>query len=267
MTELGGGRVSVTGNVAFYRRPEPLAIGPHGKLGVKRDERPFGFARTTHLVPLTIAEFSQAGLDYPIIFSPTDFFPIAVLGLANAQNLYVRDDGGFEPYRYIPAFIRRYPFVFAEDKVNKRYIACIDVEAPIVSEGGEVRLFEGSEPTQYTKDAISFLTSFEQQRRDTLAFVERLKQLDLFDEQNVMVNRANPDGSPAEPLNVGTYTAVSYEKLRKLPAETVAELHQSGLLALIHVHLHSLLNWQMLIQRASDRVATQQAGLQVAPVN
>ena len=47
---------SVSGNVAFYRRPEPLALAPHGKLGVERNDKPFAFAKATHLVPLTVGD-------------------------------------------------------------------------------------------------------------------------------------------------------------------------------------------------------------------
>lgn len=255
---------SVSGNVAFYRRPEPLALAPHGKLGVERNDKPFAFAKATHLIPLTVGEYGSAGLDYPIIFTPEEHASLAVMGLANAQNLYVRDDGSFEPYRYIPAFIRRYPFVFAEDKANQRLIACIDVDAPMVKEGGEIALFAGSEPSQYTKDAISFLTSFEQQRRDTLAFSKRLRELDLFETAEVVVNRALPDGSGTEPFKLGEYIAVSRTKLRALPQATLAELHENGMLGLIYVHLHSLLNWERLIQRANELALQQQANAAAA---
>jgi hypothetical protein len=250
--------VTAQGWVAFYRKPEPLSAGPHGKLGIKRNEKPFGFAKGTHLIPITIGEFASAGLDYPIIFTPDDYAAIAVMGLVNAQNVYIRDDGSFEPYRYIPAFIRRYPFVFAEDKQNQRFIACIDVEAPMVAEGGEIALFSGAEPTQFTKDAVSFLTGFEQQRRDTQAFTKRLAELDLFETRDITVTRATPDGG-VEPFKLGDYIAVSQTKLSALPDATVLELHKNGMLGAIYVHLHSLRNWERIIQRANELAIQKQA--------
>ncbi len=248
----------ITGTVAFYKKPEPLSLAAHGKLGVKRTERAFQFAKSTTVVPILTAEFAPAGVDYPIIFSGADKAPLAVMGMANSENLFIRDDGGFEIYRYIPAFIRRYPFVFAEDAQNKRLIACIDVEAPMVAENAEVPLFNGSDPTPYTKEAISFLTNFEQQRRDTLRLIQRLTELDLFETIKLTFNRTNLDGTPAEPANLGEYVGVSQTKLMALPADTLLELHQNGILGIIYIHLHSLRNWQLLIQRASDRAAMQQ---------
>ncbi len=254
----GSGGPSITGTIAFYKKPEPLQADRHGRLGIKRIDRPYQFAETTSLVPVTIGEFSHVGLDYPIIFADADRMPLAVMSLMTAQNDFIDRNGEFERYRYIPAFIRRYPFVFAEDAANKRMIACIDVEAPMVAENAESPLFTGPEPTQLTRDAVGFLTNFEQQRRDTQAFIKRLSDLDLFDYADVNIARTNPDGSRAEPLNVGRYLGVSNKKLEALPDSTIGELHKSGHLGAIFIHLHSLRNWNWLIQRAGDRGPQQQ---------
>lgn len=249
----GSDGLTVMGTVAFYKQPEPLQPDRHGRLGLKPIDRPFEFARTTSLVPVTIGEFSHVGLDYPIIFADGDRMPLAVMGLMANQNDFIDANGQFERYRYVPAFIRRYPFVFAEDNVNKRMIACVDVQAPMVSENAENPLFTGAEPTKLTRDAVGFLTSFEQQRRDTLAFVARLQELDLFDTADVTLAQNNPDGSRAAPLNIGKYTGVSNKKLEALPEKTLTDLHKSGHLGAIFVHLHSLRNWNWLIQRAGDK--------------
>jgi hypothetical protein len=244
---------AVTGQVAFYKRPEPLAPDRHGRLGVKRIDKPFLFAQGTHVVPITIGEFASAGLDYPIIFGGSERVPLAVLGLRAGQNLFIDDNGAYEQNRYLPAFIRRYPFVFAEDKPNNRFIACIDVEAPMVGENAETPFFSGQEPTKFTRDAVDFLSSFEQQRRETQAFVARLGDLDLFDNANVTLTPTRDDGSPADPVVVAEYIAVSGDKLKALKAEKLAELRDSGHLAAIFTHLHSLRAWQWLLRRASTR--------------
>jgi hypothetical protein len=244
----------VTGTVAFYKRPEPLAPDRHGTLGVMRMAKPYLFAKTTHVVPLTVGEFSHAGLDYPIIFSGAEHIPIAVMGMRAGENEFIGEDGAFEANRYVPAFIRRYPFVFAEDRPNNRFIACIDVEAPmVVKENPDTKLFEGNEPTQYTREAVNFLTGFEQQRRDTQEFVKRLNELDLFETAKVSVRPQQSDGTAGDPVDVAEYTAVSFDKLKALPPETLAELLASGHLAAIFIHLHSLRVWQWLIERAGRR--------------
>ncbi|NIR58893.1 MAG: SapC family protein, partial [Gammaproteobacteria bacterium] len=70
--------------------------------------------------------------------------------------------------------------------------------------------------------AVDFLSSFEQQRRETLAFVARLNELDLFDNANVSVTPAQADGSQGAPVTVAEYVAVSADKLRALPADKLA---------------------------------------------
>src|SRR5690349_3481978 len=104
---------AITGNVLFYTNPEPLSREMHGKLGVSRVEKPFGFAKAGHVVPITVAEFGLAALSYPIIFAGEQRQPLAVMGLNAGDNLFVKADGTFDVGAYIPAYIRRYPFVLA----------------------------------------------------------------------------------------------------------------------------------------------------------
>lgn len=49
----------LSGNVLFYSKPEPLAKELHSKLGVKRMDGPFGFAKAGHAIPLTVGEFPR----------------------------------------------------------------------------------------------------------------------------------------------------------------------------------------------------------------
>jgi hypothetical protein len=125
----------------------------------------------------------------------------------------------------------------------------------MVSENAETPFFNGQEPTKFTRDAVDFLSSFEQQRRETLAFVARLKELDLFDNANVTVTPGRPDGSPGDPVVVAEYVAVSADKLKALAPATLAELRDSGHLAAMYVHMHSLRAWQWLLKRANERPA------------
>ena len=50
-TNQPGQGPELSGNVLFYRRPEPLSLEAHGKIGVKQIEQPFGFLREAHAVP------------------------------------------------------------------------------------------------------------------------------------------------------------------------------------------------------------------------
>ncbi|MEM7661616.1 MAG: SapC family protein [Pseudomonadota bacterium] len=241
----------VTGNVLFYRQPEPLSHAAHGNLGVKQIAQPFGFLRDAHAVPITVTEFGMAATSYPIIFVGDDFTPIAVMGVRQGQNLYVNDDGRTEPDYYVPAFVRRYPFVFANDNANDQLLLCVDRGAPMVTDQPEVPFFEGEQPSQFTQDAIEFCKEFERQRLATVQFTQLLKKYDLFEEKSISFQPRDNDGREmGDPQKIADYWAVSEERMSKLETDAFMELRTAGALGAIYAHLVGLLNWPTLIQRA-----------------
>jgi hypothetical protein len=243
------GAPQLAGNVLFYSQPEPLTREQHGKLGLRRSDTPYAFTRAANVVPLMVTEFSPAAQSYPVIFAGEAKLPVAVLGVASGENLFMDDKGVYEPDAYLPAYIRRYPFVFAADG-TERLIVCIDRGADIVGEQFDVALFDGDEPSEFTKGAIKFCEDFEVERRRTESFVELLTSLDLFDTRQAMFTPRAADGTPGEPQQVAEYFAVSEEKLNQLPGDKLVELRDNGALGQIYAHLVSLGSWDRLITRA-----------------
>ena len=243
------------GAVLFYSNPEPLDPALHGALGVNPTDKPYAFVSQTNIVPLTVTEFAAAALSYPIIFTGENRQPVVVMGLRQGENLYVSDAGDFRADAYIPAYVRRYPFVFADDKQNQRLILCIDRGAEIVAEGGQNPLFVDGQPSDYTNMAMDFCNNFEQERLRTESFVQLLKDLDLLDIREAAFTPRNPDGTPGEPQKLAEYYAVSEDRLKALPAEKLAELRDNGALGQIYAHLVSLVGWDRLIALAFQRQA------------
>lgn len=243
------------GNVLFYTNPEPLDQSVHGGLGVNPSDKPYAFVAQTNIVPLTVTEFSAAALSYPIIFTGDNRQPVAVMGLSSNENLFVAPDGEFRADAYVPAYVRRYPFVFADDKQNQRLILCIDRGASIVAEGGQNPLFVDGQPSDYTNMAMEFCNNFEQERQRTEGFVALVKDLDLLDVREAHFTPRNPDGTPGQPQKLAEYYAVSEDKLRALPAEKLVELRDNGALGRIYAHLVSLVGWDRLIAMAVMRQA------------
>lgn len=243
---------TISGKIAYYKRPEPLTVQAHGHLGVRRNEHPLSFARESHIVPVTVGEIGHASLHYPIIFVGEPKTPVAVMGLREGQNVFIAPDGKVDPELYLPAYVRRYPFVFAEDKENERFVVCVDAGSEILSEDGEIRLFENGEPTAFTNDAIEFLKSFESQRQVTNQLVELFTKNDLFEVKQVNYQGRKPDGTLEEPQKVAEYYAISSEKMNALPLETLKEFRDNGALAAAYLHLNSLINWQKIIGRVLD---------------
>ena len=248
-TPSAGGEIS--GNVLFYKSPEPLNREQHAKLALVHKDQPYGFAAAGTAVPLTVSEFAPAALTYPVIFAGEDRVPLAVMGLNQQENLFIGADGAMEPNVYIPAYIRRYPFVLANDDTQDRLIVCIDRGSDLLAEGGQTPLFDAKgEPTEYTQNCIRFCDDFEVERRRTDSFVQLLKDLDLFELKKATFQPQDVNGAPdGELITVAEYFGVSEEKLNALPAEKLKELQNNGALAQIYAHLVSLLGWERLITK------------------
>ena len=241
------------GNVLFYSKPEPLSPEMHGTLGVNPVEKPYAFVGASHVVPLTVTEFAPAALSYPVVFLGDVKQPVAVMGLRQTENLYVTAQGDFRPEAYIPAYVRRYPFVFANDPAQKRLILCIDRAAPFIVEGGQAPLFVDGKPSDYVNQAMEFCNNFEQERLRTESFVKLLTDLDLFDVREAVFTPRDANGQPGQPQKLADYFAVSEEKLKALASEKLAELRDNGALGQIYAHLVSLLGWDRLIALAFER--------------
>jgi hypothetical protein len=243
----------LSGNVLFYSQPEPLSKEAHAKLGVKKVDNPFSFAAKANVVPVTVPEFAPAALSYPIIFAGDLHMPLAVMGLSEGQNLYFIDEKRFETGAYMPAYIRRYPFVLAGDEKGEQMVVCIDRGSPLIGENAEAPFFENGELTPFTQNCLEFCNAFESDRRQTESFVKLLTDLDLFELKVATFTPQNEDGSAGEPQQIADYFGVSEQKLNALPAAKLAELRDSGALRQIYIHLNSLLGWDKLIAKGFER--------------
>jgi hypothetical protein len=257
-TPIQAGELS--GQVLMYNKPEPLSIEAHGDLGLISSDRPFAFAFAANAVPVLVTEFGPASINYPIIFAGDDRTPLAIMSVRPNENLFITE-GRFDPEAYIPAFIRRYPFVTASNPQNEQMIVCIDTSAGFLTKnGGDVKLFENGEPSEYTKNAIEFCKNFEMERQRTESFVALLKELDLLEERKQTITPANDDGTPGEPIELSDYFAVSEAKLAALPGDKLVQLRDTGALQQIYAHLLSLPLWERLVTKTLQRFPQETAG-------
>lgn len=251
MTQVEPG---VTGAVMFYRQPEPLNKETHGSLGMSPQETPFAFTSEAHVLPLTVPEFTIAALSYPIIFIGDAKLPAAVAGVRQGQNLFVDANGSYEAGAYVPAFVRRYPFVLAHNPGDEQMIVCIDRASPSIGENAQVPFFVDGEPSEFTKNAIQFCNEFEQQRVVTDSFIALCKELDLFETRQTAYTPRDPMGQPlGEPQLIAEYFAISETKVNALPGDKLVELRANGALACMYAQMMSLNGWDRLIGRATSR--------------
>lgn len=237
-------------SLLIYGQPVVLNRATHRHLRLKSMAQDFGFARHTNSIPVAGVEFATVAGHYPIVFAGTskeNLVAAALLGLRADENLFVGEDGGWTA-DYVPAFVRRYPFVLA-DKPDGGYHVCIDASyAGFDGDEGQP-LFGadgGDEPV--LQHAIAFLSEFQGHLARTRTFISNIARLDLFKPQVV---RVEPPGGGA-PYTLRDFYIIDEKRLLAIGEADLQSLFRSGDLAWIYAHLISLSRIPVL-QRRLDR--------------
>lgn len=233
-------------SMLIYENVAPVNKQRHAGWGIQGDGS-FNFAKEVNSVPVTGVEFGAASNEFTIVFTKTNegALPIAVLGVRSGENLFV-DEAGKWLATYVPAFIRRYPFVFSTGDQGETLTLCLDEAYDGCHEDGTgERMFkEGGENTEYLEKVIAFLRDYQDHYQRTLWFGKKLEELDLLEPMGAQFN--TPDGKKG---SLSGFFVVSRDKLKKLGAEQLAELVKNDALELIYLHLNSMQNLKDTIRR------------------
>jgi hypothetical protein len=222
----------------LYRGLEPLNSGQHSKLKLKRSQT-IPQVGQVHAIPVTIDEFIHAQRSYPIIFSAGETpVPLALMGLNEGVNTFIDENGiPIDHGAYMPAYLRRYPFMLAKLRPDSDELSlCFDPTSGSVVEDGDDALFDGDQPTELTRNILSFCEQFETAGQRTHAFMEEVLKLDLLMEGEVSVQ---PEGVEQPYLYRG-FRMVDEEKLRNMRGDELRKINQNGVLSLLFAHLYSL---------------------------
>lgn len=232
----------------LYTAPQPLTPARHGARSLKRMTH-FKFARTVNSVPLNVNELALAARHYPIVFTAGEpASPAVVLGVRDGQNLYVENWGGWAEDHYVPAYVRRYPFIFIEEEDGARFTLAIDEASGLLVDGASRPLFANGEPTEVARNALAFCQAFQAERAGTLAFARARAEADLL-----VPNRADLSLASGEKLAFGGFRVVDEARLNALPDGEFLDWRRRGWLAPIHAYLMSMTNWARLADRADAR--------------
>jgi hypothetical protein len=219
----------------------------------------YAFSRKVNSVPLMAVEFPAAAAEYAVVFAGNEeaVMPAVILGMRDQENLYLGPLGGWQA-KYIPAFLRRYPFVFSSQDDGKNFVLCIDEAFPgFNQEGRGQKLFdESGKPTPFVDNVLKFLQSYQLEFRRTEEFCRRLRELNLLEPMRAQVTL-----DTGERLALGGFMVVSRARLKTLPGEKLAEMARNDQLELIYAHLHSMRNFAAMRDRftgGASRAASSQ---------
>ncbi|GAB5483055.1 MAG: SapC family protein [Parasphingorhabdus sp.] len=222
----------------FYKDLVPLNSKEHANWKVKGLDDA-SFMQEQHAIPLTVDEFTNAARNYPIVFSVGEnSVPLILMGLNEGVNTFMGEDGRFNQPAYVPAYVRRYPFMLAKLQPDADELSlCFDPTTGAIGDYKEGDpLFEKDQPTEKTKNILQFCEQFEQAGQRTGQFVDELKKMDLLMDGEVSIQQTGVE----KPFVYRGFQMVNEEKLRELRGDELRKINQNGMLPLIYAHLFSL---------------------------
>ena len=215
------------------------------------------FCRAANAVPISYSEFAAACHDYPLVFVSNDsgrsFSPVAVLGIAEGENLFLREDR-WDSGAYFPIYLRRYPFCMARISLDSVEQAdrMICVEKAFVSEDGE-RLFDEK------GRSLPRWVSIEKLLRDYEADIELAREMCAILSDYALLEPVTLQAAlRSGPMRFGGMYRVDETRLESLKATQHKLLVRKGIMGRIYAHLISLANFARLVARKDSSPAATQ---------
>jgi hypothetical protein len=231
--------------------PEISALNKNQRVIFSESGETPAFCRELNALPISYTEFARVAHDYPIVFISSDngetFGSVALLGLQQAQNLFIGSDGAWDKTVYVPAYARRYPFcmgkVKVDDVVQSERIVCVAKQA-IDEVKGEALFDDKDEALPRWVEMEKLLREYEADLARSEEMCEILKQYDLFEPFSM---QAVPNGGAAMQLT-GMYR-IAEARIESLSDEQLRNLVKTGVMGRIYTHLLSLDNFGRLLDR------------------
>lgn len=222
----------------LYKDLTPINLEDHGNLRARRTDKATWLVNQ-HAVPLTVEEFPAAQRNFPIVFSIGDNpVPLALMGMSEGVNVFVGADGTVPPGVYVPAYARRYPFLLARLSPQAEELSlCFDPTSDLLGDFEDgAPLFKDGEPSEHTRNTLTFCEQFEIAGNKSASFIEELKKHDLLMDGELTFNSDNFD----QPMVYRGFRLVNQEKLGELRGDVLRQWNKNGMLALVYAHLFSL---------------------------
>lgn len=232
----------------FFRAPLALDPKRHANAGLKAISD-LSFAKQTNSIAINAVEFFEAAKHYPIVFTGTDVpMPGIIVGLEQ-QNYFVDAKGRWKDGTYVPAYVRKYPFLFLDMPEKQQLMLCVDEGAPQFAEKGARDahpLFEGEKPSALCSNALEFCKVYHQHYLHTQALGLDLKRANVLEQM-----QSNTKLDTGREIQLSGFWVVDEKKLAELPDATILDFHKRGVLPLLYAALLSGSNWKKLADIAT----------------
>jgi SapC len=201
--------------------------------------------------PVFLPEFRDVQAYYPIVFQPADngpgMQPVALLGLRSGENLFLEPQGW--DAHYIPLALERGPFMIG--RAGAQLTIHVDLDSPRIGRGeGEPVFMPHGATTEYLERMNSVLAVIHNGVESMPPFVAALMRHGLIESFALDIEAA--DGSQNR---LAGFHTINEERLARLDAAALAELHEQGWLAAVYMVVASTVHFRDLIERYNRRLA------------
>lgn len=229
---------------AMYAGVVALNAQVHGGRTLRPSPTKFAFAAGLNSIPVAAVEAPTAAMDYPLVFGKTgdEAAIFAITGTKTGENRFVDAEGVWRAGTYVPAFVRRYPFILMSSPDGATLTLAVDGTSDMLAEGEGVALYADGKPTEAAQAALNFCTTLRTQLQVTAALVKSLEEAGLLVDRRAEVQL--PGG---EKTVLTGFSVVDEGKLQALDDETFLKLRKSGALVVIYAHLWSMRVWKNLL--------------------
>ncbi len=227
----------------LYKRIEFLNAERHGSLRYL-DEGDYGFAATTSYIPVTAMEFGDAAAHYPIVFAGAGetLEPVVITGRNKGENQQVGKDGKWRAGSYIPAYLRRYPFILiAGPQADVLSLGADLTSAKLTQAEAGLALYDQGAPSETAKRALQFCLAYQQ------AAVASGHICRAIEGAGLLIERSAEFTLPQGNSRVTGFKIVDEQAFNSLSDEAFLSLRKSGALPAIYTHLLSMKSWRNLL--------------------
>jgi hypothetical protein len=220
-------------------------------------ERSARYGDNVHFVMTFPTEFRRLQSSYPIFFQKDantgKFFPLALLGFEEGENLFLGENGW--EANYVPLMIQRNPFLigYQEDSgapEGKRPVVSIDMDSPRISESeGEAIFLPHGGTSEFLTVMTEVLEDIQVGHQMNEVFIDALLEHKLI--ESVSMEIELNDGSKRQLL--GLYT-INEERLDQLDGEALGKLQKLGFLLPVYMALASLSSFRTLIDKRNEKL-------------
>lgn len=227
----------------FYKSISVLNKDEHGGLKLSPPKH-YKFAKEANSILIMASEFAQAAMHYPIVFSKVgeSTVSLAVTGHKEGVNNFLNSKGEWRTDTYIPAYVRRYPFILVQSGDGKQLSLAVDDSADMIMKRSGEALYVKGEPTETAKRALQFCVSFRKEMERSGELMKQISDTGILIERTAQIK--SEDNMQQQ---IGGFSIVDEKALMKLDGEKFLALRDTGALNLIYCHLWSMRVWNNLL--------------------